>query len=305
MKILYYTNTKYAWEVQGTMKSIAEEVQARGHEVILRDKKHIKGILKLIKDNKPDMIWLASSDLTILNYKPKIKIPVVGFGFSDPYYFTTDRFNSYDIYVTNHEETINKYSSLIPMIYNPTACDIKFHCNMNLSKTIDISMIGTTNHPRFKDHQMRSKVVDTLRKDGFTVHAYGDGWVNNNSTYSNFNHPSIKGKDFLSVINKSKIGLDLQDDDSPLAHRMLEYGACGSACITKNRKEVYNLFEKDEIIVYNDYEDLKHKLNFYLSNPNKLIEVTKRFEKKCLEKHNISNRIDNLLIKLKNYLDFS
>ena len=295
MNILYYTNIRYAWNVQGTTRSIAEEVEKRGHAVKIIDRNQIGSILQHIDSFKPDTVWLASSNILIEQFKSKIKIPIVGFGFSDPYIFTTKRFKSYDIYVTNHEETMKKYSSIIPMIYNPTACDLKFHKNMELQKTIDISCIGTLNHPRFKDPQMRPKTAKKLKNDGLVIDTYGDGWVKLDGPR---NHKAVSGRGFLDVINRSKIGIDLQDPGAPLAHRMLEYGACGTPCITRDRPEIYNLFTKDEILTYTDYEDLRDKLKYYLSHEKELKKFGQKLEEKCKTQHNITNRIDHLLKEL-------
>lgn len=302
MKILYYTNTQYAWNVQGTTKSIAEEMQRRGHEVGIIDRNRIGNILQEINKIKPDYVWLASSDIRIEQFKNKIKIPVVGFGFSDPYIFSPDRFKSYDIYITNHEETMKKYSSMIPMIYNPTACDLKFHKDMQLPKTIDISCIGTLNHPRFKNPQMRPETVNKLRNDGFMVDTYGDGWAKLGGPY---NHKAINDQGFLNVINRSKIGIDLQDPEAPLAHRMLEYGACGTPCITRERPEVYNLFNKDEILTYVNYEDLRDKLKYYLNHEKELKKFGEKLKNKCQKDHNITNRIDHLLKELNGQLSIN
>ena len=296
MKILYYTNTEYAWNVQGTTRSIAEEVAARGHTVKIISRNETRFILQHIDSFKPDVVWLASSNITIETFKDKIKIPVIGFGFSDPYIFTAKRFKSYDIYVTNHEETMKKHSSEIPMIYNPTACDLKFHKDMELPKTINISCFGTLNHPRFKDRKMRPKVVNKLRNDGLSVDTYGDGWISLGGIQD---HKAIYGREFLNIINKSKIGIDLQDPEAPLAHRMLEYGACGTPCITRDRPEIYNLFTKDEILTYTDYEDLKDKLKYYLSHEEELKKFGQRLKDRCRKDHNITNRIDHLLKELK------
>ena len=300
MKILYYTNTKYAWNVQGTTKSIAEETCRRGHTIKIVSRNLIGNILQEIKSTNPDCVWLASSDIRVEQFKKQIPIPVIGFGFSDPYMFSPDRFKSYDIYVTNHEETRKKYSHILPIHYNPTACDLKFHKNLSLEKTIDISCVGTHNHQRFKDPLMRPKMVEMLRKDGFGVYAYGDGWNNNR-----FNHKAIEGQEFLNVINKSKIGIDLQDYEAPLAHRMLEYGACGTPCITRERPEIYNLFEKNEILTYVNYEDLKEKIAHYLKHEEDLKKFGERLESRCRKDHNITNRIDQLFSFLNGHLSIN
>jgi glycosyltransferase involved in cell wall biosynthesis len=294
MNILYITNMKYAWNVQGTMKSIADEVKSRGHNVHIVDKSKITSLPSLIDQYKPAQIWLSSSDLKIdPSIKARICVPIIGFGFSDPYYFSADRFESYNVYATNHYETFKKYSSIIPTIYNPTACDFRFHKNLKAERSI-ISMIGTTNHPRFKDPQMRPKIVNKLREDGFIIHCYGDGWPKHPH-----NHKAITGDAFINIINKSIIGLDLQETYSPLAHRMLEYGACGTPVITRNRPEVNNVLELNtEVITYDDYDSLKSKLQYYLNNKDELMMVGSKAELRCKKSNDIKYRIDHLLNEL-------
>ena len=301
MEILYFTNTKYAWDVQGTMKSIYDEVKSRNHDIILISLDKKNEVLNLIKKHYPQQIWLSSSNLTFSNVLVqeirKRNVKIIGFGFSDPYYFSTKRFESYDVYVTNHYETYQKNLDKIEIYYNPTACDFRFHAFKKLKKTIDISMIGCTNHPRFTDSQMRPKIVNMLRNDNFKVNCYGNGWK---KIIHKNNFPALSGHGFLNVICQSFIGLDVQDHFSPLAHRMLEYAACGTPVITRYRDEVSKIFEFDkEILGYDNYKELKDKLNYYLSNKDKLFEIGKRAFERCKKEHDIKFRVDNILRNLK------
>lgn len=289
MKILYFSND-HAWEVFGTTRSLATEVETRGHEVTFCDQSRIKKIKKLVAKHNPDQVWLASSALTL----PKgvaLDVPVIGFGFSDPYYFTEERLDSYDAYVTNHHETFEQYRDMLPCFYNQTACDFRFHAQMGLPREIDSSLIGLAGHPRFDDKNYRKTTVDRLRTDGFSVQAYGPGWPKHP-----MNHGPIAGESFLCVINQSKIGLDLQYPFSPLAHRMLEYGACGTPTITRDRPEVFRMLEKDsEVLTYTDYDDLKGKLKYYLEHPAELEAIGRNAEARCRRDHDISRRVDALL----------
>lgn len=292
MKILYFSD-KYAHGVMGTKRSIFEEVKRRGHEILWVDKQQVKQILNLIGQHNPNQIWLAHSDLRLPNgYKKKIDLPVVGFGFSDPYYFSEERFNSYDVYITNHYQTLEKYKDQLPTFYNPTACDFNFHTNLHLPKTIDISVIGTAVHPRFQNSRERIHIVNKLRKDlPYKIITYGHQWpkhVNNNN--------QITGKDFLQVINASKIGLDIQDDWSPLAHRMFEYSSCGTPVITRFRPEILKVFKiGEEILTYNNYNELKNKLDYFLTHEEELESLARNAAARCRKDHDIKNRVNSLL----------
>lgn len=298
MKVLYFTDG-YAYSNMGTKRSLFEEVRRRDNKMIKVNIRQIGSILSLIKEHKPDQVWLAHSNLRLNSkLKEQIHIPVIGFGFSDPYYFSPKRFIGYDIYVTNHIGTFEKYKKKIPMIYNPTACDFGFHYrNEEVEKSIDISILGLAKHPRFRNKSERIVVVDKIRKffgKQYLIHAYGRGWPKHLN-----NHGGIVGEQFRSVIQHSKLGLDIQDDFSPMSHRMFEYGGCGIPVITRRRPEVFKFFEDGiEILTYSTYEELLEKVDHYLHNLGKLDKMGLRAWIRCMDCHNISHRVDHLLGEL-------
>lgn len=287
MRILYFSDT-YAHEVMGTKRSIYEELVRRGNTVMFQDKKKIEEILGIVGFYKPDQIWLAHSGLVISgDTKKKIKVPVIGFGFSDPNKFTEKRLEAYDAYITNHYETYLSVGKKLPVHYNPTACDFRFHKNLNLEKDIDISFIGLAHHPHFKNKNERIEVINRLWEEtDFRIEVWGNGWSTG----------KIGDQIFLGVINRSKIGLDIQDEGSPLAHRMLEYSACGTPVITRNRPEVEEVFiSNEEILVYDSYDDLKEKLVYYLGNVKELNQIGLNARKRCEGEHDIKYRVDKIL----------
>lgn len=289
MKILYFSDY-YTYEVYGVKRSLKEEVERYGHEVVCVKRDKITSVLKLIEEHKPDQIWLVHSNLVLPpGIKEKIKIPVIGFGFSDPYGFTFERLEDYDIYITNNYDVYKTYDRAIPIHYNPSSCDFNFHRSIeDLDKDI-ISMIGLAKNPNFlKDPLARKKIVEKLRKDlPITIEGYGWGWGENRY---------IVGDRFLEVINQSKIGLDIEEERSPLAHRMFEYAACGVPIITRKRAEVFLHFEDEkEILSYTCYEDLLSKLKYYLSHEDELKEIGKRARQVCLERHDIKRRVNALM----------
>ncbi len=297
MKILYYSD-KYAYNVMGTKRATFEEVQSRGIQIIWKDKSLLRNVLLHIEEEKPTQVWLASSDLLLpFELKRKIKIPVIAFGFSDPSMFNAYRLHICDIYVSNYYDTIVKHKHRVPMIYYPPACDFRFHKRVNSTKKFDITMIGCGDHSRFKNPMERIEIVNRLRDDGFDVWAFGNGWPKHPK-----NNSHIEGQKFLDVINSSKIGLDIQEDFLPLAHRMFEYPACGVPIVTKKRDEVFSFFEKDtEIKTYSDYESLKTVLSYLLKDGGYKLLGEKAF-RRCRKNHNISNRVAHLLDKLKELL---
>lgn len=298
MKILFYSDF-YAWNVMGTKHSIFEEMLNRGHVIMFKEIKEIKEILPMSKIYKPDQIWLVHSGSFLpQGVKKKINIPIVGFGFSDPYYFTKKRFENYDAYITYHFGTWQKYhKEPMPILYCQTACDFKFHKNLHLMKPIDLSTMGVGVHPRFKNPQLRIQIVKRLRKEtDFNIWIYGRKWDQHPN-----NKGHIDGQEFLKAINRTKLGLDIQENWCPLAHKIFEYSACGTPVITPDRDEIRRVFiPGKEILTYASYDDLKSQINYYLNQaPEKLEEIGKAAQKRCREEHNIDKRVDRILEFLK------
>ena len=184
---------------------------------------------------------------------------------------------------------------MIPIHYNATACDRNFHKKVDIDQDIDVSVIGIAEHPRFGDHHMRIKVVDMLRDNGIRVAAFGNKWPEHPD-----NHGSIEGEKFREIICRSKLGVDVQDVSSPMAHRMLEYGACGIPVITRHRPEVFRLFTEDkEILTYHSDQELPDIVKKYLNDSTARELLAERLYQRCRKSHDISNRVDGLLKFLK------
>jgi len=299
VKIVYFSDN-YTWGVMGTKRSIFEEMKRRGHDILWYDKKKITNILKIEQQHKPEQIWLAHSGLQLpSSVKKQIKATVVGFGFSDPYYFKPTRLNSYDMYVTNNWKIQQQYKNFGFIFYNPTACDVAFHKNLHLPKNTDMSLIGCGRHPRFPNKNERIDIISKLRIifKTKTIKVYGRRW---NTHSNNFSH--IQGLEFLNVIGSSIIGLDIQAVHSPLAHRMFEYLACGTPIITRSRDEVFlHLENGKEVITYETKYDLISKLKYYMNHLDELADIAKAGYIRTRKEHDIKNRINHLekVLKLK------
>jgi hypothetical protein len=317
MNILYIADN-YANNVCGTKVSIYNEMRRRGYNLIWKDKNILSGLWNsnsrdkishnfksFIIKNDIKMIWLCHSGLIvneeIKDWCYKRGIVIIGVGMSDPYYFDAKkRFPYYDIYISNSLLVSGKYRCIIPTIYNPTACDFTFHKKMNVRKKYYTSIIGRGLHPRFNKEDMRLIDVGFLRKNNIDVHTFGNDWFKPRQNHDN---NSVFGEEFLKVINMTNLGLDLQDTFSPLAHRMMEYSACGTPVITRKRKEVtYHFTENKDILFYESHKDLLSKVKYYLKNKDKLEAIGNAARETCLKRHDIVYRVNNIVNELNTIL---
>ena len=180
----------------------------------------------------------------------------------------------------------------MPCFYHRTACDFNFHdLDRTITKDIQATMIGLAHHPFFPNKGERKEVVDILRENGVTVHAYGNGWP---SHKLNFSH--VEGLEFKKLLQRSHLGLDIQNSTAPLAHRMFEYAACGTPVITRRREEVLHCFEEDkEIILYDDRDELIRKVRHYTKHTDTLKNIGYNAFKRCRKEHDIRHRVALLM----------
>lgn len=294
MKILYFTDG-YADGVMGIKRSLRLEMMRCGHTVFVCNKAEIGEALRLAERYSPDQVWLVHSGLQLpAGAKAQLKVPVVGFGFSDPYNFREGRLDSYDIYITNYHKIFLDLNlkGAMPVFYNPTACDLSFHKKLSLAKDIDISCIGIGHHPQFKNMGLRTQTISQLRKENrFDIQVYGRHWPTGAGS-----HAHVEGREFLEVISRSRIGLDIQEDWCPLAHRMFEYSACGTPIITRCRPEVErHLKPSEEVLVYDSYRDLYQQLQHYLARPEELERIGENARERCKKEHDIRHRVNGIL----------
>lgn len=275
---------------------IREELESRGIDIFYRNVAGIKHILELVKTLEPDQVWLVHSSLVLPCDKASIKQPVVGFGFSDPHYFSPTRLKSYDIYITAHYGTYLKYRDSMPVLFSPDCYDPHSYKGLELEKTLDISCIGRAVHPQFGNTRERIETVGRLRTEtNLDIHTFGNGWSPNAK-----NHGYIVGDELVNIINSSRIGLDIQGGRYSISERVLHYSGCGIPIITRENPEVDKMFVTGkEILTYNNYEELKEKLVYYLSIPDKLRQIGKAAQKRCIKEHTVTHRVDNILDFLK------
>ena len=291
MKILYFSDG-YGHDIMTGKRSIREELEGRGVSVAYHGIGAVTHVRSIVDVEKPDQVWLVHSSLVLPCDKALIKAPVVGFGFSDPHYFSPARLGSYDAYVTAHYETYLKYKGMMPVHYNPDCYDTRFHRVLGVMRDIDATCIGAASHPRFENKLERVEIVDRLRGEtSITIRAFGRGWP----AHLN-NHAFVAGDELVSTMNRSMIGLDIQGGLYSLSERVFHYGGCGTPVITRGCADVDMAFTRDEdILTYDTYDELKEKLVYYIGAPEELRRIGEAAHKRCVMEHTVGHRVSSIL----------
>jgi len=308
MKILYYTDN-YAERVYGTKISLLKELEKRGFDVIRQSvsilkRKKYEILLECIKKHAPDMIWFVHSLASIpLEIKEKIKIPIVGFGLSNPNYFPESILPSYDYFVTNFLDFWrNRANFKIPVIYFPTACNADYHTlNKNCKKTIDVLFLGCGKHKKFIPRNCRLDFVDKILASGIDIKVFGRAWEQSVKApgWRGFDNKNIfheiSGDNFINIIHKAKLALCIDKIGYPLQHRLFEYSACGAPVVTLLKEESLFHFNTSEMIYYETEEGAIQLMKYYLKHLNEANEIGERATRKTRSLYTIEKRTDNLL----------
>lgn len=115
------------------------------------------------------------------------------------------------------------------------------------------------------------------------------------------------GVDYYNLINQSKISLNIHTDiDKKLFGyniRNFEITGCNSCLLVEDGNGLNNIFKKDdECVSYNNYEELKDKINYLSKNLNAAEKISKNGYKKTLNSHTHILRSTEFLEDFKKYL---
>ena len=160
-----------------------------------------------------------------------------------------------------------------------------------IKKNIDFSFIGTL----FQSRQLQ---LLKLVKKNISIKIWG--WIPPGTTL----HPDLKtsyqgeawGKKVVEIYQRSKIALNLvpghMTDGGNL--RTFEIPACKSLQIIN--KACPNYYQENkQIIIYKSASDLKNKLEFYLSHPQKRKIIANAGYQKTINHHTFEHRFAKLL----------
>jgi hypothetical protein len=122
-------------------------------------------------------------------------------------------------------------------------------------KTLDISFVG-------QNYGTRPVIKNGLEYK-YNCCFFGKGW----------NGPErIKFKDYIDIINSTKINLDIsndcrESDKMQIKGRVAEITMCGGFLLTGYHPELHEMFEiGKEIVCYTGLEDMLDKIDYYLKH---------------------------------------
>jgi len=131
------------------------------------------------------------------------------------------------------------------------------------------------------------------------LHVYGgEGWKEVMNGEGKYLGPINNRTELPLLYKASKINLNITTSQqrSGLPMRVFDIGGCGGFMLTDYRHDLGRLFNLgEEAIYYKDKDDLRKKVEYFLSNPDEADEIAQRFHKKVLRKHTYKIRMQEIV----------
>jgi spore maturation protein CgeB len=107
----------------------------------------------------------------------------------------------------------------------------------------------------------------------------------------------------MKVFNSAKIVLNIHvEDDLPYKVNMRTFEAtgCGTFLLTDYAYGIDEVFKVgEELIVYNDEDELIELVKYYLNSEEKRREISSKAQKRAYEEHTYNQRIASLISIMK------
>lgn len=243
-------------------------------------------LIKLRENRVPTAFWFVE-DFRLMEYWKGVA-PLYDF------FFTIQRGEFFDRLT---EKGARNYS------YLPLAASPDIHKKVQLSNEegkefgSDVSFVGAGYYNR---RFFFSGLLD------FDLKIWGSEW---NVSPPLLDHVQRSGawietEDAVKIFNASRVNVNLHSSTyhegvNPYGDfvnpRVFEIASCGSFQLVDFRSEMPELFNiGEEIICFNDLDDIREKIRYYLDNPEKMAAVADRGRERVLREHTYEHRMEEM-----------
>jgi len=256
-------------------------------------KKMNEKLIDTINNIKPDLLLLGHSELVYTSTLKKVKESFphikIAMWWVDPFdriSHINDRLPYLDAFfaTTSPEYYKQFFTNKTNFLFMPNMCDDSIETLKafeNKKYDYDLLFIGRKDENR-KD--FINKLLD-MTEIHFKI-------------FGNDKQSLIFGQNFLNTIARSKMVLNYSRyNDIPLysSDRAIQLLAQGSLVFSPRIPEFDTLFSEDEMIYFDDFDDLKTKLLFYKNNDEKRIEVSRKGWKKAHALYNSTSITEKMI----------
>jgi spore maturation protein CgeB len=166
-------------------------------------------------------------------------------------------------------------------------------------KKYNISFIGTYNK---KVYPNRDKYLAAIADLGLNIWGT-ENWAE--TSLKNYFHGRSFGDQRLGIYAASKIVIDINWEDFPaegLSDRPFEVAGCGALFMTDGiREDIKRVYrEGQEVVLFKDDNDLRGKVQYYLTHNDDREKIALAGYKRTMEDHTYDNRVLQIMDTLNN-----
>jgi len=147
----------------------------------------------------------------------------------------------------------------------------------------------------------RRNLIGQLLQSGIELFGDPDGWrqlVGEHCTV----HPSVDYRTGLAAVYRG-ITITINSTScqmrSAVNQRVFDIPACGGFVITDNQSDNFELFDNDEIVVYNCIEELRELISYYRSNESERKMISEKARTRILGEHTIVKRLESIINRMR------
>ncbi|RXJ79201.1 glycosyltransferase [Arcobacter sp. F2176] len=248
-------------------------------------------LIKKVEEEKPDIIfnvqflyeiWIETWDYIRFNFDCK----TINWCTDDSWkYKEHSKFfaTHFDLIVTTYEEFIPLYKKQgANAILSGWGVPVQWVEKPSLSKDCkyEVTFVGAA-------HGDRKEKIEELKRLGINVKCFGYGW----------NGGSLKAEDIPKIFNQSIISLNFANSsgENQIKARVFEVTGSGGFLLTENAKNLNNVFNNEEIIIFESLDDALVKIKYYLNNHEKRDEIVQNSFMKSSSHYAYSNRLKDII----------
>ncbi len=189
------------------------------------------------------------------------------------------------------------------VLYLPLAADDHFHRPLQLD-TVDRRRYGSDVSFLGAGYPNRRRAFKSLM--GYDFKIWGTEWDGCEELKSlvQMEGRRVTPEEGVKIFNASAINLNLHSSVNAeqevvqgdfVNPRTFELAACGAFQLVDRRGLLPELFAADEIVTFEDLDELKQKIDYFLSRPREREEIARRSRQRVLSEHTYEQRMKDLL----------
>ena len=197
-------------------------------------------------------------------------------------------------------KVLSEQYNLKNVFYLPECCNPKFHKPVELSQN-DIEHYGCDITTFGNPHNIRSSIFKQLLELNYSIKIWGHQppvWLSDNKIKSLYTGEYVFNESKAKSVLAAKINLNtlLPAEIYGLNARTFEIAGIGGFQMLHWRASLSNLFDEGkELVTFNNFLELREKIDFYIHNNGLRNEIAKAGQKRAYSDHTYKIRLACLI----------